>query len=136
MELKDFIKEVITSISEATTELRSDLADHGVIVTPLVADPHAEAAADDGSGRQVEKIEFDVAVTAVEPGAGRTARAITVVAADGPDMPEADAISRIAFSLAISFPPVGDDPAPPEPGRAERGRRRPRSSKSRKWTRF
>ncbi len=141
MDLKDFIKDVVTSISDATAELQSDLAEYGVTVTQsrviasAGAAPHPDNPDGSGGPRQVEKIDFDVAVLAPRDGGATGIRVVgpetLPAAADGT---AAERASRVTFSLEISYPAMRDEMA----GRTESHRPRPRrrAGSSGKWSRF
>ncbi len=144
MDLKDFIKDVVTSISEATAELQIDLAEHGVTVTQARATAPADDAPQSGdpSGaegrpRQVEKIDFDLAVLAAQDGGAAGVRVVgpetAPAVADGVG---AERVSRVVFSVEISYPLARDDLAGRSDQRRERSRPRRRAGGGSKWSRF
>lgn len=66
MELKEFIKTAITDITEAVSELQEELR-NGTIVNPsLTQGEHGKSLVVDNEVRMIERLNFDIAVTATE----------------------------------------------------------------------
>ena len=66
MELKEFIKTAITDITEAVSELQEELK-NGTIVNPsLTQGEHGKSLVVDNEVRMMERLNFDIAVTATE----------------------------------------------------------------------
>ncbi|WP_300502269.1 hypothetical protein [uncultured Duncaniella sp.] len=64
MELKEFIKTAITDITEAISELQSELS-NGAVVSPPMSSSSAELITIDigGANCPISNIDFDVAIT-------------------------------------------------------------------------
>ena len=62
MDLKDFIKNTISSISEAITESQDELKDKGVIINPekMAIDKDGKRALKSNGVRYVQNLNFDV----------------------------------------------------------------------------
>ena len=76
MDLKDFIKEAVSSITKATVELQAELKDTGVVVNPPVFKEGTDQFHPGDtvwSHRHIERVKFDVAVTASEEAERRAA---------------------------------------------------------------
>ena len=66
MELKEFIKTAIIDITEAVSELQEELK-NGTIVNPsLTQVEHGKSLVVDNEVRMMERLNFDIAVTATE----------------------------------------------------------------------
>ena len=77
MNLKDFIKNTITSISEAIVESQNELSEKGVIVNPekIEIDKNGEKLLRSDGCRYIQNLDFDILVAAakgeeLEGGAG------------------------------------------------------------------
>lgn len=108
MELKDFIKTAITDITEAVSELQSEL-DNGAIVNPTLPNPIAlKTLTVDDEIKPIEQLSFDVAVTATEAsGIDGTAKAgISIFGAKigTESSAKTENVSRLTFSVPIVFP--------------------------------
>lgn len=64
MEIKDFIKNTISSISEAITESQFDLEEKGVIVNPekAVIEKNGEKKLQGNGARYVQNLDFEILV--------------------------------------------------------------------------
>jgi len=114
MDIKDFIKETITGIVEATLELQEKYEVEDVIVNPPVSVEERDLYEENGPAhtyRRIETIEFDVAVTAgTETGGGGKAglKILSVEAGiDGKHVHSAQEASRVKFSIPITLSPSG-----------------------------
>ena len=108
MELKDFIKTAITDITEAVSELQEELK-NGTIVNPsLTQGEHGKSLVVDNEVRMMERLNFDIAVTATEAtGLNANAKAgISVFGAKvGAENNErTENVSRLTFSLPLVLP--------------------------------
>ena len=108
MDLKDFVKETISSIVEATAELQVKYEGRGVLVNPPVTTTERDLYRDDDSRhqyRRVEIVSFDVAVTAsAESTAGGKAglRVFSVEASlDGLHGRKSEEVSRVRFAIPL-----------------------------------
>ena len=124
MDLKDFIKEAVSSITKATVELQAELKDTGVVVNPPVFKEGTDQFHPGDtvwSHRHIERVKFDVAVTATEEsgskGGGKLkVMAFGVGASAGGEVTEraaAERVSRVSFSIGVALPP-------PEEGEASK----------------
>lgn len=110
MELKEFIKTAITDITEAVTELQSEL-NNSTIVNPSLPNPISNGSVDVGSGNQpIQKLEFDVALTTTEATAidGGAKGGIAIFAAKLGTSQQAQMqnVSRLKFTVPIVLPVV------------------------------
>lgn len=105
MELKDFIKGAISDISNSVIELNNEFKDKDVIINPI-----ADSVGGDKEyiyykdGRQIQKIDFNLSVSAsetVEAGGGIK---INVLKAGISNENNNQTISTIRFSLSIVLP--------------------------------
>ncbi|MCF7726363.1 hypothetical protein [Sulfitobacter sp. M22] len=110
MDLKEFITETITGIIEATNELQEKWSDDGVIVNPPI-DYKQSGVFDEGSTvniyRQIQNVNFDVAVTAAAKtgGGGRAGLKVfsAEVGVDGTHTRQNEEISRVQFSIPLTL---------------------------------
>jgi len=113
MDLKDFVKETVASIAEATTELQDELAEHGVIINPPRTDANNGDAFDPKATIKpkltIIDVQFDVAVSASSEtsGGGGAKLKVFSVGVDGKaeHAKSSEQISRINFKLPISLKP-------------------------------
>lgn len=108
MELKDFIKTAVRDITEAVSELQTEL-DNGAIVNPTLPYPIALKTLDiNDENRPIEHLAFDVAVTAAEKYAtdGSMKAGISIFGAKIGTESNArtENVSRLTFSIPIILP--------------------------------
>jgi hypothetical protein len=119
MDLKDFVKETILDIAKAIEEANKEAKDNNinVMVNPFPIYHHSygyqETYKDDSKKTDrsnVEKIEFDVAVTSSNKTDGSVGSSINIVGvkigADGTISGGTENVSRIKFSIPVSFPNI------------------------------
>lgn len=111
MELKEFIKTAITDITEAVSELQSEL-DNGAIVSPSIPNPIANSTIKDPNNenvnRRISNVDFDVALTVgdtdtIESG-GKVGIQILSAKICGENKTHTENVSRITFSIPIVLP--------------------------------
>ena len=118
MDLKEFINATISAIAEATSDLQEKFAKDGIIVNP----PSAQSGADvyqPGSSnytmRRVQRVVFDVAVTASTGAVGGGSGGIKVWSAEvGGKLEKTsmdEKVSRVQFEIPITFKPSVDEAA-------------------------
>ena len=112
MDLKDFIKEVINAITNATNELKSELYETGVIINPPTnggSNNTFEVGGTQHTLRRVQNIEFDLALTTSTSttGGGKGGLKIFVVEANvGVTHARTnEEASRVKFSIPLALPP-------------------------------
>lgn len=108
MELKEFIKTAITDITEAVSELQSEL-NNGTIVNPTLPNPIAlKTLTVDDEIRPIEQLAFDVAVTATEAsgidGSAKAGISIFGAKIGTESSAKTENVSRLTFSVPIVFP--------------------------------
>jgi hypothetical protein len=110
MDLKEFIKQTISGIVEATSELQQE-TDCAVInppVAPSVPEFYREGS-ERHTYRRVEAVEFDVAVTAASESGGGGKIGLKILSAeagvDGKHDRRNEEVSRVKFSISIALPP-------------------------------
>ena len=108
MELKEFIKTAITDITEAVSELQSEL-NNGAIVNPTLPNPIAlKTLTVDDEIRPIEQLAFDVAVTATEAsgidGSAKVGISIFGAKIGTESSAKTENVSRLTFSVPIVFP--------------------------------
>lgn len=122
MELKDFIKESVVQIAQAIDEANEALSSTGAMVNPLNIKANSESAKAYGrtsmknivsgqvGSRVVEKIEFDVAVSAEAGQQGSAGAKLSIASigfgADGKTESSNKSESRIKFSIPVVYPGV------------------------------
>lgn len=108
MELKEFIKTAITDITEAVSELQSDLT-NGTIVNPSFTKSEVgKSVLVDNEVRLIERLNFDVAVTASETSGfdGKAKAGINIFGAKlgAETSSKSENVSRLTFSIPILLP--------------------------------
>lgn len=108
MELKEFIKTAITDITEAISELQSEL-DNGAVINPSISrGEYGKAVLVDQGVAPIEHLNFDVAVTATEASNvdGNAKIGISIFGAKiGTESnAKTENVSRLTFSVPIVFP--------------------------------
>lgn len=108
MELKEFIKTAIADITNAVKELQGGL-DNGAVINPtLPIGENGKTVLVDNEVRVIERLNFDVAVSASESSTveGNAKAGISVfggkVGADTSSRSEN--VSRLTFSIPVVFP--------------------------------
>lgn len=110
MELKDFIKTTIVSISEAIKESQAELSKEGVIVNPekMTFGNSGNKILRDNGDRCVQDLDFDVSIFVEEKsaneGKGELKIASIINAGSGVSSENSNKTSnRIRFSIPIAF---------------------------------
>ena len=108
MELKEFIKTAITDITEAISELQSEL-DNGAIINPSISrGEYGKAVLVDQGVAPIEHLNFDVAVTATEAsnidGNAKVGISIFGAKVGTESNAKTENVSRLTFSVPIVFP--------------------------------
>lgn len=129
MNLKEFIRESVTSIVEAASELQQELAAKGAVINPPTDGGASETFEEGGvrhTFRRVQVVEFDVALTASTETSGGGKAGLKIWAAeagvDGAHARTSEEVSRIRFSIPLALPA----------SEAELSNRTARSQKSKK----
>jgi hypothetical protein len=110
MELKDFIKEAITAIAQATIELQRELGPEGILVNPPTngRDENTFVEGDDRyHHRPVRDVEFDVALTVEKSGGGsagvKAKVAIFEASVGGELSGSSQQVSRLKFTMPLAL---------------------------------
>ncbi len=113
MDLKEFIKETIGGIIDASQELQSECEGKGVIINPPITLKERdiyEHENPDHRYRRIETIEFDVAVTAATEtkGGGKVGLKILALGAgaEGHRALTNEEVSRVRFSIPVVLSPA------------------------------
>ena len=116
MDLKEFVKETIAAIADATMELQGEYEDKQVLVNP----PAPQSGSDvyqEGSPsytfRRVRDVEFDVALTVGSETSGGGRAGIKVFSAEiGGSAEKAktkEQVSRVKFAIPLALRPTGQE---------------------------
>ncbi len=112
MDLRDFIKETISAIVDATSDLQVKYEPENVIINPPVMLKSRDLFDEGGAYqtfRRVEIVEFDVAVSAASETAGGGKAAVKImsaeVGADGRHNRKNEEASRVRFSIPVTLRP-------------------------------
>lgn len=108
MELKEFIKTAIVSITEAVSDLQKTL-DNGTVVNPtLLQGDYEKSIMINNEVRIIERLNFDVAVTATESSGleGGTKAGISIFGAKvgAETNTKTENVSRLTFSIPLVLP--------------------------------
>lgn len=114
MDLKDFIKETVSSIAVATDELQDELLPRGVIVNPPVGQREGEIKAIDVEStfttlRPLVEVSFDVAVTVGSETSGEGKAGLKIasfeVGGKGGHSKASEQVSRVQFKIPLALSP-------------------------------
>ncbi|SHI42682.1 hypothetical protein SAMN04488012_101328 [Palleronia salina] len=129
MDLKDFVKETISSIVEATNELQDEWGDQGVIVNPPVSTLAPGTYKQNSSThtfRAIQTIKFDVAVTASSQtgGGGKVGVKVWVFEAgtEGEHARHHEEVSRVQFEVPLTLRPSETETTNRDHQQAEKGK--------------
>ena len=111
MELKEFIKETISGILDATLDLQEAYEETGIFLNPPVSVKERDLFEENAPGstyRRVETVEFDVAVTAASDSSGGGRAGLRIMSieagASGEHRRSNEQVSRVKFSIPITLP--------------------------------
>lgn len=114
MDLKEFIKETISGIVDATLELQGDYEASDAIINPPVSVKDRDLFEENGPAhtyRRVQVVEFDVAVSATSETAGGGKAGLKILSVDagveGRHNRASEEASRVKFSIPITLSPSG-----------------------------
>lgn len=110
MELKDFIKDTIKAIAEATTELQDELGPQGILVNPPTNGQDQTVFVEGDKRfyhRPVKDVEFDVALTVEKSGSGSVGAKVKIAILEanlGGEMAgSSQQVSRLKFSFPLAL---------------------------------
>lgn len=108
MELKEFIKTAIINITEAVSDLQKEL-DNGTVVNPtLFQGEHGKSIVINNDVRMIERLNFDVAVTASESsgleGGAKAGISIFGAKVGTETNAKTENVSRLTFSIPLVLP--------------------------------
>ncbi|MCF7700118.1 trypco2 family protein [Loktanella sp. M215] len=112
MDLKDFIKETISGIIEATNDLQDQFADAGILINPPVYGDSGvyEEGSSSHRDRAIQKIDFDVAVTVASETGGDVGAKVRIVSVEaggaGKHSRSNEEVSRVKFSIPLTLRPT------------------------------
>lgn len=107
MELKEFIKQTITDIKDAISELNQEFESDNAVVNPLNIDDlkHPQT---EGSRRNVTDIQFDLSLTVIEEKGkeGKLGVMNSIVSLGGSTQTgnSRENVNRIQFTIPVCFP--------------------------------
>lgn len=104
MELKDFIKGTISDISEAIVDLNDRWKDKGLVVNPKKINFHCEHLSRYEDGRYVQKINFNLIVSASDKNEVGGGVRINVLKAGLSNESKTNNTSSIEFSIPVIYP--------------------------------
>ena len=108
MELKQFIKTAIKDITGAVSELQKELSDGSVLNPTIPQGEHGKSVIIDNEVRMMERLNFDVAVTAIEASEvnGNIKAGISVfgVRTGAGNTEKLENVSRLTFSIPVVLP--------------------------------
>ena len=110
MELKDFIKNTISSISEAIVESQAELEGKGVIINPekVVTDKDGKKLLRNNGERYIQNLDFDILIAAdekqgVDGGGKLTVAGLLSVGGTLTDETANSINNRIKFTIPVAF---------------------------------
>jgi len=111
MELKEFIKQSVSAIAEASAELQDELGKDGHVINPPTSssDKQNFGRSKDFRYRRVEDIEFDVMVTAESGASGEAKARISVLSvkfgAEGQVKKRSESVNCLRFLIPLALKP-------------------------------
>lgn len=112
MEIKEFIKETISGISDAIQELNKEKRGMGLVVSPSIFSSRGGSCPKYEDGRSIEKIEFNLSVTITDKAGSGGGLKISIVQAGISTECANSSVSTIRFSIPVVFPHENHFPAP------------------------
>ncbi|MBK0327682.1 hypothetical protein I5535_10255 [Rhodobacteraceae bacterium F11138] len=112
MDIKDFVKETIGSIIDASKDLQDKYEDDGVVINPPIAKgkdggDFFEEGNITHTARRVRDVEFDIAVTASKSTQGGGKASLKIMSAeaglDGSHQRRNEEVSRVRFSVPVAL---------------------------------
>ncbi|MEC7264587.1 MAG: hypothetical protein VXW38_12675 [Bacteroidota bacterium] len=110
MDLKDYIKNTITAISEAIIESQEELSDKGVIVNPekVEVGKNGEKLLRSDGWRYVQNLEFDILVSAEDDsgssgGGGLKVAGLLSIGAELQESISQQQANKIKFTIPVAF---------------------------------
>jgi hypothetical protein len=110
MELKDFIKDTIRAIAEATTELQDELGPKGILLNPPTNGRDQSVFVEGDTRfyhRPVKDVEFDVALTVEKSGGGSAGAKVKIAIFEanlGGEMAgSSQQVSRLKFAVPLAL---------------------------------
>lgn len=105
MELKEFIKTTIADIAQTVVELNREQSSTGLIVNPT-PDNYIDNARVTGDGRNIQDIEFNLQVVAIEKSDLSGGLGIQVLKANMKSEEHQQTANEIRFSIPVALPTV------------------------------
>jgi len=113
MELKDYIKKSITSISEAITEAQAELLEKGTFVNPekLYPDSNKNYYLHENGGNIATEIEFEISVTVeetnnLERSGGLNVLKVVSAKVGKENENSLETINKLKFNIPLMLPKV------------------------------
>lgn len=110
MELKEFIKDAISAIAEATTELQDELGPKGILINPPTNGRDQTVFVEGDKRyyhRPVKEVEFDVALTVGKTSSGSAGAKVKIAILEanvGGEMEgSSQQVSRLKFSIPLAL---------------------------------
>lgn len=108
MELSEFIKTVLTEITQGIEDAQESLKEKDMLINPITKSDGTYDTAGKGSKRQIQNLEFDLSVS-VSSETKKGASAIAVVSffagkGDISSINENISTNRLKFSIPVSLP--------------------------------
>ena len=104
MELKDFIKDVISSIADAISEINGESTDGGIIVNPCKFSANGAKGTKTNDGRLIYDVEFNLHVSSSEKETMGGKAGISVIGAATGKESQTDNTSSIRFVIPVAYP--------------------------------
>lgn len=126
MDLKDYVKEVISQISEAVVEINTELGDSNITVSKPIVNPSFREIQDfkghllcvlskteynSGTSKitsmcKITDVDFDVTLSATSKSEKGGKLGISVIGVGASSGDESSATNRVKFTLPVLFPSV------------------------------
>ena len=110
MDLKDYIKNTITAISDAIIESQNELSDKGVIVNPekVEVGKNGEKLLRSDGWRYVQNLEFDILVSAEDDsgssgGGGLKVAGVLSIGGELKESSSHQQANKIKFTIPVAF---------------------------------
>ena len=109
MELKEFIKAAITDITDAISELQSEIGGDAIVSPPMPSPIALKTLKQDGRNRLISDIDFNVAITvgsidSMEGNAGAGVLQVFSAKVNAGNESKSEKVSRISFSIPVIYP--------------------------------